>query len=118
VSLEVVAELCGPPSNRRNWIPFISALTSVTLYSLERVLQTVSGEDGRFEFRNVPTGPLVLEATATGFQPKMIKSLRFTGNKRALLIVLCIGSVGSWVAAIRHPLFRIRIRNYRPAWPT
>src|SRR5215475_12208392 len=50
----------------------------VSLYSLERILQTSSDASGRFQFNNVPTGVYEFEVTAQGFQTMTRPALKVT----------------------------------------
>jgi len=55
----------------------------VSLYSLERILQTTSDVSGRFQLNNVPTGVYELEVTAPGFQTFTRPALNITDLMRS-----------------------------------
>jgi len=66
----------------------------VSLYSLERILQTTSDGSGRFQLNNLPTGVYDFEVTAPGFQTLTRSAVEVTdlmrsgtGNKPADLTV-------------------------------
>ena len=61
--------------------PFANA--QVTLYSLDRILQTTSDVRGHFQFDRVPFGVYQLVATAPAFKTKTIDGLQVTATTRS-----------------------------------
>jgi Carboxypeptidase regulatory-like domain len=56
--------------------------TTVSLYSMDRILQTKSDQKGLFAFANVPSGTYILEATRPGFTTKNLGTIQV--NKRSV----------------------------------
>jgi hypothetical protein len=68
------------------------ANVSVTLSSIERVLQTKSATDGRFSFQGVPRGTYDVEFAGRGFSKQKVSVDLSNGSAQSLTMVLNVGS--------------------------
>src|ERR1700739_1760736 len=67
--------------------------TLICLYSTDRVLQTKTDKNGRFEFTNEPSGTYELNAFQPGFQTRKIDSVQIPENDaKEISISLLIAS--------------------------
>jgi len=53
---------------------------TVSLYSMDRILQTKSDQTGQFRFANVPPGTYILEAAHQGFKTKKLETIQVTAR--------------------------------------
>jgi hypothetical protein len=88
------------------------AKVSAILYSMDRVLQTESGEDGRFRFPRAPPGAYDLVISANGFVKQKLPIDLSNGDSRALEIVLkVVRYVPDMNYCGAYPLVRYEIAN-------
>jgi type 1 fimbria pilin len=74
----------------------------ISLYSLDRILQTTSDSSGRFQFNAVPAGKYEFEALASGFKRVIKPDINVVGQRDAMpnkpieiKIAMDIGEIGS-----------------------
>ena len=67
---------------------------TISLYSLDRVIQTKSNEKGHFRFANVPPGTYQVEFARQGFKTKKM-ALQVADRNEPLSISLDVASTGS-----------------------
>ncbi len=68
---------------------------TISLYSVDRVLQTKSDVKGQFRFAQVPPGTYHLEAERQGFKTKRIAAIQAIDKNESLSISLDVASTGN-----------------------
>jgi carboxypeptidase family protein len=87
------------------------AKVSVTLGSLDRVLEAESGSDGQFQFPSVPAGTYDFEISAPGFVKQKRQLSLSNGDSRQLTTMLEVGSLPDMNYCGPHPSIRHKIAD-------
>jgi hypothetical protein len=68
---------------------------TISLYSLDRVIQTKSDEKGQFRFAHVPPGTYEVQIAHPGFKTMKMAAIQVTDRNEPLSISLDVASTGS-----------------------